>query len=452
MHRKDLLTRIFMSIISVSLILSMVACGDAVTSSNDEKEESSYSDVSKTEDSKEDICDESVGEIISEETEASEVLSQEESSVEEILFEDEEPEELPDSEFDKITYFYSCFPLEIDHEYSDGYAFVKLDDDKKNTYCIDKNGNVKFKLEGEYWVKCGFQNGYAFLEHSDDNSRYLCDENGKLVSPEDVGATDFVYDNKEERFAAMLADGYIMVKRETVTYTETFIEYGIMNTNWEMVIDYWNEETCVTNSFDGYRKGVLYYRYGGDKIAFFDIHNHDGLLNEDWNEFFVMTDSRQSDFWWCDDSCAFDHMDLELFNLDVHGSNVEFFDGYENGFAPVKLRIEDEVYFSEVDEENNLQFEPVCVGKHDSLAGYGVYYHGYDNGKYLVSYKNRDDDTLALFLFDETGLIKQYKMDGFYTVEGFSDERVVIGIKDVDDVFDSPKEYIVLTTDFEPAF
>ncbi len=486
MHRKDLLTRIFMSIISVSLILSMVACGDDKTSSkDDEKEESSYSDVSKTEDSKEDISDseinshasvESIEEMPSEESEASEALSHEESSVEESkdeelsedeksfeeestedeVSEDEVLEDLPVIEANRITSIFG--------EYSDGYAFVEIDNDKSNKYCIDKNGNVKFKLdESFYMVECGFKNGYAVLfryTESQGGEYCLCDENGNITVPHDVGATYFSMDNERVRrpnegpFEDLLSDGYIIVVRHAASEIEVVNEYGIMNTDFEMVVDYSEDLDFLLRDVWHYKNGIM---YGNDysvwnreerewekySFSFFEINNPMEIEHE-MDDFLEKANANPSDVWYCDyfDGEVFDFLNTEIFNLSVYGTDVDFLGDFENGVAPIRLISGENIYFSVVDEENNLKFEPILIGKsvHSS-------YCGYDNGKYL--YSNWESDILTLYVFDETGLIKNYEFDDSCVFRCFSDERIIVCVNKNNSI---TNEYTILTTDFEPAF
>ena len=461
--------------LSAVLVLSAVSCGDDKTSSkDDEKEESSYIDVSKTEDSKEDssnVSVESVEEKTSEEAEASEFLSQEEISEDEAMSEesskdevsedevseDEVFEELPVIEASRITWFFG--------EYSDGYAFVELDGDESKTYCIDKEGHLKFSLEGKYLVESGFQNGYALLSRYQETyglEYCLCDENGKITVPKDVGATYFSMDNDWVKqpndgirpFEDLLSDGYIIVVRNVIYDDEAVIEYGIMNTDFEMVVDYSEDLDFLLRHAWYYKNGIMYGINYSDwnretgkwekyPFSFFDINNPMEIEHEMDTFLKKVNVNNPSDVWYSYfDGEVFDFLNTEIFNLSVHGSNVNFLGDFENGVAPIRLISGENIYFSVVDEENNLKFEPILIGKSSYSS-----YCGYDNGKYL--YRNGESDTLTFYVFDETGLIKKQEFDDGRAFMKYSDERIILGINRNNSRY---IEHIVLTTDFEPAF
>ncbi len=418
MCKKNLMVRFLMLILSMVLVLSAVSCGDDVPSNANNDSKVEISDSVSDNEIKSDI-----------ESVASDEIS--ESVVE-------------DEEF-VIT--------DIRGEYSEGYAFVEINHEEQTTYCIDKNGNVKFKLDDKYWAVSGFKNGYALLKKYsivDDSTCLLCDETGKIITPEEVGATSFYYDeNFGYPVTEMFADGYITVVRTTTSYKGSKTEYGIMNTDFKMVLDYcdgWiegqNDSMELFSNFDEYRNGMLYQK-NGDRIWFIDFRDPNPLVSEDWNKFFEKAAfSRPSDFWIGYDQ-VWDYTGKLVLDLYVHGDSVRLLDDFENGVAPIMFEPGgEEAYFCIVDDENNLKFEPVFIGKDDGWNT-SVEYHGCDNGKYLVFFN--DNHTHKLYLFDETGLIKQHELTG--DVYSFSDEMIIIRSNDYYD-----RTYTVLTTDFEPAF
>jgi len=96
----------------------------------------------------------------------------------------------------------------------EGLAGVCIDDE---VYFIDEAGNLKISLGSEAYLsknKTRFCNGLCYINTSDKGSVYI-DKEGKIITPEDLGGTEFlngnngvVYINNEE----LLAAGYIVVK------------------------------------------------------------------------------------------------------------------------------------------------------------------------------------------------------------------------------------------------
>ena len=144
--------------------------------------------------------------------------------------------------------------------FSDGLAFVCLDGNKENAYCIDKQGNIVFELENKIQSAFGeivnkFENGYALIDGG------ICNTKGEITYPEDVGATEF--------FGIALKGGYIIATKVTADYSISKQEIGVMNTDFEWVVqpsetiynevceDLWTTSSLNTQSF--YADGVVYF-------------------------------------------------------------------------------------------------------------------------------------------------------------------------------------------------
>lgn len=133
--------------------------------------------------------------------------------------------------------------------YSDGVALVKLDNNDEKIYCIDKSGNIVFELDIKTpidWVK--FINGLAIIDGG------VCDLEGKITYPEDVGAEEF--------FQYAFSGGYIIATKITADYSSSKKEMGILNTDFEWVIE--PSET-------------LFSEFEGDKELFANIANYESF-------------------------------------------------------------------------------------------------------------------------------------------------------------------------------
>ena len=144
--------------------------------------------------------------------------------------------------------------------FSEGKAFVTVDGDKNTTYCIDKNGYILFSVDenlGAFFdrIYACFNNGYAFIAGG------ICDESGNITYPEDVGVNNF--------YGVALNGGYIIAEKITANYSTTKRELGIMNTEFEWVLELSEslydilggclEETLYINTQSYFSDGFIYF-------------------------------------------------------------------------------------------------------------------------------------------------------------------------------------------------
>lgn len=113
-------------------------------------------------------------------------------------------------------------------DFSEGLAFVELSNDKGRTYCIDKKGNIVFRLDIKLsamgYIYATFINGLAYVNVG------LCDKTGKVTRPEDVGATNFIY-------VSTLRAGYILAEVIESDYSSTTKKLGVLNTKFEWTVE-----------------------------------------------------------------------------------------------------------------------------------------------------------------------------------------------------------------------
>lgn len=131
-----------------------------------------------------------------------------------------------DTEMSRISYA---------SDFCNGFAFVQLDKSPSTTYCINKYGQIKFTLPGDYAPVIGFHNGIAAIKKRSaphKNMVYLCDMSGHLTSAKDLGATEFLTDRPDA-----FADGYIFAITSTKTEADTIYALGILNTELKYVVE-----------------------------------------------------------------------------------------------------------------------------------------------------------------------------------------------------------------------
>lgn len=152
--------------------------------------------------------------------------------------------------------------------FSEGLAFVELSGEKGKTYCINKKGEIVFKLDIDLSVNgniyATFTNGLAYVNEG------FCDTTGKVTKPADVGATSFGY-------AATLSEGYVLAEVVTSDYSNTNKKLGVLNTKFEWTVEpsenLYNEfaneygsSTIETSRFtEDYTVGDWYYNVGLQK-------------------------------------------------------------------------------------------------------------------------------------------------------------------------------------------
>lgn len=304
--------------------------------------------------------------------------------------------------------------------FSEGLAFVCLNGDKETTYCINKEGYIVFELNkkivinGEIYAK--FINGYALLDGG------LCDTSGSVTYPEDVGATTF-YD-------IALEGGYILAEKVTADYSSTKKEFGVMNTNFEWVVQ--PSEVLYTaveedlrfitamNKDSYYHNDVVYLekskQYLDLKTGNVSRTPSINIPSEKWKKY---GNNTYRDF---DNNIMLDLREYTNLVLSCIGSN------FVNGIAPIKFFNESAniYYFTFVDEDGEFLFEPISpVNKlrierfyfdGENLIITNNYYGGsevtiqcYDtNGNLLGQMNTKDIDDLNYSMEINDGVIVLY--------------------------------------------
>lgn len=148
---------------------------------------------------------------------------------------------------------------------SEDLMFVKLVDNDEKIFCVDKKGTIVFELDDEivnvYPADSKFMGNYAFVSAKDEMGEYhtaLCDKEGKLIYPSDVGATEF-YGPDE-----ILKSGYVLATKIDADYSGTKSQLGVLDSSFEWVVplseplyeefadslrDSYNENFIIDDSF-----------------------------------------------------------------------------------------------------------------------------------------------------------------------------------------------------------
>ena len=233
--------------------------------------------------------------------------------------------------------------------FSEGLAFVCVNDDKEKTYCINKEGYIVFELnfrvvDGMGKIDSKFINGLAKVGEG------ICDTKGKVTMPADVGVTTFC--------DIALEGGYIVAEKVTSDFESSKKELGVMNTKLEWIV---NPKESIYNATGGIsmipdNTQCFYYN---DYFYFEDTQKY---LNLTTGEIKEQLDSFPSKQWVNSDKNFYDYENKEMLNLESNLTiNMPAGSRFVDGKAPVRF-INNETnkyYFTMIDENGKFLFDPV---------------------------------------------------------------------------------------------
>lgn len=153
--------------------------------------------------------------------------------------------------------------ISVGSPFTEGLAYVQYKSYPDVTYCIDKSGNVIFKLDDTFDLKIlesynymKFENGLSLTFHN-----YICDSKGNVTHPEDVGVTNF--------YNVAFGGKYILADVVVSSFDSSSQKMGVMDFsfNWiveptEEIYDAFYERTIVSAnnySFYTYYEDFLYH-------------------------------------------------------------------------------------------------------------------------------------------------------------------------------------------------
>lgn len=254
--------------------------------------------------------------------------------------------------------------------FNEGYAFVRVRKEKNEFYVIDKTGSIKFPLDigSTVMAELCFYNGLCFLDDSTISppNVYLIDTKGNKYTAEDFGGTALGVTDID---LDMLEGGYFIVDKVTSTFDGATYETAVYNTNREQVQPYSTELYTFIHDQE-YSKSFLFYngyiiKYVGRVVD--DEAQTYHIATDTYGGFRDITVKHKMDFaQYSNDAysdqkgmCRNDEILLDLSQYETL-SNVEYIG--DNGIALFRNEAND-YYFSVMDTEGNLKFDPIYYGK-----------------------------------------------------------------------------------------
>lgn len=241
--------------------------------------------------------------------------------------------------------------------FSNGLAFVCIDNDDQTTYCITKEGYIVYQINNQHVnniVALTFSGSFVLINN------ILYDMQGNATAPEDLGVTQF-YDLAFE-------GGYIIADIITADYSSTKKELCVFDKNFDVVIAPSEElYSAVENSLK-HLSDAYYYQ---DTVYFqWDdcyLNLKTGEISED-APFEIPSSMWKKGY---NNYTVDDDVYLDLSNYENIRSLYEF----QNGKAPISFYNKDAklYFFSMIDEDGNLLFDPVKFGENHVLIDYDGY-------------------------------------------------------------------------------
>jgi len=314
-------------------------------------------------------------------------------------------------------------------EFSEGKAWVRCgemtSDEYTTLYCINKTGEILFTVTNTFLNSPSpFYNGLSVVPIMIDGEGVycICDENGNVTKPSDIGATEFLI--KSEQSYNLFEDGYIFAKKTEATFSGSSVTAAILNSSLEFIVGYSEEVLALYEDYiySYYYNGYLYNineYYNEYKV--FDIKA--GKEIDDVSAFVSSFEPEYaSDMWdWDSQSCFYYDSLASTFTvtLDLSEYSETIFRMYpfESGKAPLVFKSADKAFFTVIKEDGSFCFEPVELSG-NSWCDVKTY-----NGKYLVVNEGYNKDVLETF--DVNGKIAEAEI----TVTG-----LVPSVKFCDDV------------------
>lgn len=247
----------------------------------------------------------------------------------------------------------------------EGFAFVSFSND--GAYIIDETGNVKFSLGDLRYNVADFRfsNGLCFIP-SLDAPMYLIDTQGNKYYAEDFGGTE-LYLNRE-----LLAGGYFVVDKVISAFDGATYESAIYNTKMELVQTYSTELYQIFHEvFDKSYNTSFYNGYLVNRTR------SDGYL-PDTEAYHIATNTVCT----VKDITPEHKMDLAYYSekcmktddaviLDLSQYTTLYWVEYIGDLGIATFQNEEyECFFSVIDTEGNLKFDPINYGRYNYCKYY----------------------------------------------------------------------------------
>lgn len=331
-------------------------------------------------------------------------------------------------------------------DFSEGLCLVELQNEEDVTYCIDKDGDIKFKINKNLYER-RFLNGLVIYEYTVVNAnkttiRGFVNQKGEIIYAEDVGVTNF--------YPVALNEGYIIADIVTSTFNSAKTEVGIMDTNFKWIVE---------PSEELYNK--LCNEYGSFAIDYAenDIPAANGYYYVDELKVFLDLETGKVHYDAPDDfplellqltsgNSYVDHNGNVLIDLSRYSENSSLILGsFNNGYAPIVFynQASNKSFFTLIDNKGEFNFEPVeiCEGR--------VVITDFEfDGKYMLITDGRFSQFGAKCFNDKGGLVGEWNKAGDTADYRYSlCDGVIIRAKSLGY---GDYEYTYYNPDFTPLF
>lgn len=255
------------------------------------------------------------------------------------------------------------------YPFSEGLAFVSTHSYKG--YFINKKGEIVIDLSEEPLMHQGlFVNGLSVM--NDDGT--LCNKNGKIIQPQDVGAVKLYGD--------ALAGGYILAEQQEDSYTGTIHKIGVMDLNFNWLIEPSEENYRLLTE----RKGKIPSLNDYGNFYYKDylwIRASKQYLNL---KTFTFSDTWEYDMdpetWLAMGHCYYARNTYDLGKgtvvLELNTPTAEECSSFVHGKAAVLFYNKEayQTYFTMIDTKGKFAFEPVEICNNEHVDTANIYYDG----------------------------------------------------------------------------
>lgn len=297
----------------------------------------------------------------------------------------------------------------------EGLAFVRVD---RNTYLIDQTGNLKADLGyvSVDFTDLRFYDGICFIDDTAvGGTAYIINTEGKKTTAEDLGGTALHTTGIDEE---LLAAGYIVIDKVTSSFDGVTYESAIYNTKLEQVQAYSAELYQLFHYEQSFSEGLSFY----NGYVYHSVHRKiNSWESEKYYQTYHIATNTFAEYSSFPQTYA-DKMDFAYYSepvLEVAGmyrddvlildlsqyktlSNVQFV----NDLGVAKFSNEEGInYFSVMDTEGELQFDPIQYST-DIYIGQSNGWYSF-NGNVVMVYsdtgKQDNVNTYKIATYDTEG-------------------------------------------------
>ncbi|MBO5415373.1 MAG: hypothetical protein J6A83_01930 [Clostridia bacterium] len=334
--------------------------------------------------------------------------------------------------------------------FSEGKAWVRIGDitsqDDKTIHCINKKGEILFSLNNVYLNGVStFHNGIALVYQ--DSSVCICDENGKVTTPSQLGADEFLASPSllsSERASEYFKGGYVLAKKTETTFNGSSTKLAIFNSKLEKLSDFSEELFEIYQDIGGtYYNG---YVVSLEKDKIFDLRTG-RFVDDPASVLASFNPQYASDLWSHVKDYrgnyyyeTFSESDTKTIDLAQYSETLYRMYDFQGGVAPIVFRSSNKYFFTLIKEDGSFCYEPIELsGNFENLY--------ICKGKYVIR------SITHLETFDKTGKIAELELPQNVMIGAshirFSDD--IINIEYASTSYKGQKHFYY-TYDFKPLF